>query len=159
MVAGGLLFGTWLGTALTVTGATLGATALFLVARSALGEGLRGRAGGAVERLADGFREGAFSYLLVLRLVPLFPFFVVNLAPAFLGVRPRTYVLATLIGIVPGTFVFASVGAGLGSVFARGGTFTAAGALTPQILTALVGLALLSLAPVAHKRLKARRAP
>ncbi len=139
MVAGGLLFGTWLGTALTVTGATLGATALFLVARSALGEGLRGRAGGAVERLADGFREGAFSYLLVLRLVPLFPFFVVNLAPTFLGVRPRTYVLATLIGIVPGTFVFASVGAGLGSVFARGGTFTAAGALTPQILLTRLG--------------------
>ena len=108
---------------------------------------------------ADGFREGAFSHLLVLRLVPLFPFFVVNLATAFLGVRLRTYVLATIIGIVLGTFVSASVGAGLGSVFARGGTFTTAGVLTPQILTALVGLALLSLAPVAHKRFKAGRAP
>ena len=156
-VTGGLLFGAWLGTALAVLGATAGATALFLVARSALGEGLRGRAGGAVERLAEGFREGAFSYLLVLRLVPLFPFFVVNLAPAFLGVSLRTYAAATLIGIVPGSFVYASVGAGLGSVFARGEGFTAAGVLTPQVLTALVGLALLALVPVAYKRLKARR--
>ena len=156
-VTGGLLFGAWLGTALTVLGATAGATALFLVARSALGEGLRGRAGGAVERLAAGFRAGAFSYLLILRLVPLFPFFVVNLAPAFLGVSLHTYVLATLIGIVPGTFVYASVGAGLGSVFARGGTFSAAGVLTPQVVTALVGLALLALVPVAYKRFKARR--
>ena len=158
-VTGGLLFGAWLGTLLTVVGATLGASVLFLIARSALGGGLRARAGGAVERLAEGFREGAFSYLLVLRLVPLFPFFVVNLATAFLGVRLRTYVLATIIGIVLGTFVSAGVGAGLGSVFARGGTFTTAGVLTPQILTALVGLALLSLAPVAHKRFKAGRAP
>lgn len=157
-VTGGLLFGAWLGTALTVVGATAGATALFLVARSALGEGLRGRAGGAVERLANGFREGAFSYLLVLRLVPLFPFFVVNLAPAFLGVSLRTYVLATFIGIVPGSFVYANVGASLGSVFARGEGFTAAGVLTPQVLTALVGLALLALVPVAYKRLRARRA-
>lgn len=157
-VTGGLLFGAWLGTALTVVGATAGATALFLVARSALGEGLRGRAGGAVERLANGFREGAFSYLLVLRLVPLFPFFVVNLAPAFLGVSLRTYVLATFIGIVPGSFVYASVGAGLGSVFARGEGFTAAGVLTPQVLTALIGLALLALVPVAYKRFRAQRA-
>ena len=73
-----------------------------------------------------------------------------------LGVSPRTYVLATLIGIVPGSFVYASVGAGLGSVFARGGTFSAAGVLTPQVVTALAGLALLALVPVAYKRFKAR---
>ena len=157
-VTGGLLFGAWVGAGLTVVGATAGATLLFLIARSALGESLRGRAGGSIDKLAEGFREGAFSYLLVLRLVPLFPFFVVNLAPAFLGVSLRTFVLATLIGIVPGTFVFSSVGAGLGSVFARGGEFSASGVLTPQIITALVGLALLSLVPVAYKRFKARRA-
>jgi uncharacterized membrane protein YdjX (TVP38/TMEM64 family) len=156
-VAGGLLFGTWLGTVLTVVGATVGATALFLIARSALGESLRGRAGGYLDKLAEGFREGAFSYLLVLRLVPLFPFFVVNLAPAFLGVSLWTYVLATLIGIVPGTFVFSSVGAGLGSVFAMGGEFSPSGVLTPQIVTALVGVALLSLVPVAYKRIQARQ--
>lgn len=157
-VAGGLLFGTWAGTGLTVIGAKAGATLLFLIARSALGESLRARAGGAIERLAEGFREGAFSYLLVLSLVPLFPFFVVNLAPAFLGVSLRTFVLATFVGIVPGTFVFSSVGAGLGSVFSQGGEFSPSGVLTPQIITALVGLALLSLVPVAYRRFRAKRA-
>ena len=156
-VTGGLLFGTWLGALLTVVGATTGGTILFLVARSALGGGLRARAGGAVERLAEGFREGAFSYLLVLRLVPLMPFFVVNLAPAFLGVPLRTFVAATLIGILPGTLVYSSVGAGLGSLFAQGGTFTPGGVLTPQVVTALVGLAALALVPVAYRRLRSRR--
>jgi uncharacterized membrane protein YdjX (TVP38/TMEM64 family) len=157
-VTGGFLFGALFGTGLAVAGATVGAICVFLVARTAFGNVLRRRlGGGALERMADGFRENAFSYLLVLRLVPLFPFFVVNLAPAFLGVPFRTYALATLIGIVPGAFVFASVGAGLGDVFELGGTFSAAGLLTPQIITALVGLAVLSLAPVAYKRLKAGR--
>lgn len=157
-VTGGFLFGTLLGTGLAVIGATLGAVCVFLVARTAFGNVLRQRlGGGALERMAEGFRENAFSYLLVLRLVPLFPFFVVNLAPAFLGVPLRTYALATLIGIIPGAFVFASVGAGLGDVFDMGGSFSATGLLTPRIIGALVGLAVLSLAPVAYKRLKAGR--
>lgn len=157
-VTGGFLFGSVYGTGLVVVGATAGAVCVFLVARTAFGNVLRRRLnGGALERMAEGFRENAFSYLLVLRLVPLFPFFVVNLAPAFLGVSLRTYALATSIGIVPGAFVFASVGAGLGDVFDMGGTFSAAGLLTPKIMTALVGLAVLSLAPVAYKRFKAGR--
>jgi uncharacterized membrane protein YdjX (TVP38/TMEM64 family) len=151
-IAGGFLFGTVLGAALAVTGATLGATALFLVARTALGEGLRGRAGGALGRMAAGFRRDALSYLLVLRLVPLFPFFVVNLACAFLGVPLRIYVLGTLIGIVPGSLVYASVGRGLGSVFDRGESFSAAGVLTPEVVGALLGLAALALVPVAYRR-------
>ena len=94
----------------------------------------------------------------MLRLIPLFPFFVVNLVPAFLGVPLRTYVIGTLLGIVPGSFVFATVGAGLGSLFDSNEAFTAAGILTPEIVTALVGLSLLSLLPVAYKKIKARRA-
>lgn len=155
-VAGGFLFGTALGGALAVVAATLGGTALFLVARTALGEGLRRRTGGALARMAEGFRRDAFSYLLVLRLVPLFPFFVVNLACAFLGVRLRTYVGATALGIVPGTFVYASVGAGLGSVFDRGESFSPAAVLTPQVVGALLGLAALALVPVAYRRLARR---
>ena len=92
----------------------------------------------------------------MLRLVPLFPFFLVNLVPAFLGVSLRLYVVGTFIGIIPGTFVFATVGAGLGSVFDQGGEFSAAGILTPQIITALVGLAVLALIPVVYKKIKAR---
>ena len=105
-----------------------------------------------------GFCENAFSYLLVLRLVPLFPFFVVNLVPAFMGVPLRTYVTATILGIIPGSFVFASVGAGLGSLFEANRSFSLAGVLTPQVIAALVGLSLLSLVPVAYKKLRTARA-
>ena len=156
-IAGGFLFGSVLGTAWIVIGATLGAIALFLAARTALGDVLRAKAGPWMQRMEAGFRENAFNYLLVLRLVPLFPFFVVNLVPAFLGVGLRIFAAATLVGIIPGAFVFASVGAGLGSVFEQGGDFSPAGALTPEVIIALIGLAVLSLIPVAYEKLKARR--
>ena len=95
----------------------LGAVAVFLIARTALGEPLRARAGPWLARMEQGFRDNALSYLLVLRLVPIFPFWLVNLVPAFLGVGLGTYALATCLGIVPGTLVYASVGNGLGAVF------------------------------------------
>jgi uncharacterized membrane protein YdjX (TVP38/TMEM64 family) len=95
--------------------------------------------------------------MLVLRLIPLFPFFIVNLVPAFLGVPLRTYVIGTFLGIIPGTLVFVLAGAGLGSVFDGGGAFTVKSVLTPEILAGLTGLALLSLLPVVYKHLKARR--
>lgn len=153
-VAAGFLFGSVLGTSYIVIGATIGATAIFLAARTVLGDSLRAKAGNWLKRMEDGFRENAFSYLLVLRLVPLFPFFVVNLVPAFLGVGLRTYVTATFVGIIPGAFVFASVGTGLGSLFDSMETFSPAAALTPEVITALVGLSVLSLIPVAYKKLK-----
>lgn len=156
-IAGGFLFGNVFGSAYVAAAATVGASAVFLVARTALGEPLRARAGPWLGRLEAGFQRNAFSYLLVLRLIPLFPFFVVNLVPAFLGVRLMPYVGATLVGIVPATFVYATVGAGLDSLFESGGEFTAAGILTPEIVTALVGLAILALLPVAYKRYKARK--
>ncbi len=157
-VIGGFLFGTAFGGLWTLIGATVGATAIFLVAKTALGDLLRARAGPFFHRMEAGFRENAFSYLLVLRLIPLFPFFVVNLVPAFLSVPLRTYVVATFVGIIPGTFVFASVGAGLGSVFETEGDFSAASIVTPQVVIALIGLALLSLLPVAYKQIRRRRA-
>jgi len=156
-IAGGFLFGQIVGCAATVVAATLGATALFLAARTALGDPLRARAGPWLRRLEQGFAENALSYLLVLRLVPLFPFFVVNLVPAFLGVRLRTYVLGTFLGIIPGTFVYAAVGAGLGALFEAGGDISVQNVLSPQIVVALVGLALLALLPVAYKRVVRRR--
>ncbi len=157
-VIGGCLFGTAFGGLWTLIGATIGATGIFLVAKTALGDLLRARAGPFFHRMEAGFQENAFSYLLVLRLIPLFPFFVVNLVPAFLGVPLRTYVVATFVGIIPGTFVFASVGAGLGSVFETSGDFSASSIVTPQIVTALVGLALLSLLPIAYKWFRRKRA-
>ena len=157
-IAGGFLFGTVLGTAWVVLSATLGATILFVIAKTSLGDLLRAKAGPWLKKMENGFKDNALSYLLVLRLIPLFPFFVVNLVPAFLGVPIRTYVIGTLLGIVPGSFVFATVGAGLGSIFDSNEAFTATGILTPEIVTALVGLSLLSLLPVAYKAVAARRA-
>jgi uncharacterized membrane protein YdjX (TVP38/TMEM64 family) len=115
-ITGGVLFGTLIGGAASVVGATVGATVIFLVARSACGETLIRRAGPLACKLAEGFRADAFSYLLFLRFVPAFPFFLVNLVPAVAGVKLRTFMAATAIGIVPATFAFAFFGSGLDSV-------------------------------------------
>lgn len=153
-VAGGFLFGSILATFYTVVAATIGATIIFLVARTAMGDALRDKAGGRIDRLLTGFRQDAFNYLLVLRLVPIFPFFLVNIAPAFAAVPVRVYIAATFLGIIPGTFVYAQVGTGLGSIFDSGQAFTLGSVLTPEIIIALAGLAVLSVIPVVYKRFK-----
>lgn len=157
-IAAGFLFGTVFGTLYVVVSATLGAVGVFLIAQTALGDVLKNKAGKALAKMRDGFHENALSYLLILRLIPLFPFFVVNVVPAFLGVPLRTYIIGTFFGIIPGTFVFASVGAGLGSVFDAGEDFSASNILTPEIITALIGLAVLSALPIAYKKLKKNKA-
>jgi uncharacterized membrane protein YdjX (TVP38/TMEM64 family) len=156
-----------------VVGATIGATLIFLVARTAFGESLLRRVGPRASQLAKGFRDDAFSYLLFLRLVPAFPFFLVNLVPAFAGVRLGTFVAATALGIIPATFVYTFAGTGLDSVIttqknsyqaclAAGRsdcslTFDTMAILTPQLIGALIALGLLALVPVVVKRLRARR--
>ncbi|MGD9710770.1 MAG: TVP38/TMEM64 family protein [Thermomicrobiales bacterium] len=155
-LAGGFLFGVAAGASLTVVGATIGATALFLIARSALGDVLRQRAGPFLSRMAEGFSKNAFNYLLFLRLVPAFPFWAVNLAPALLGMRLIPFVVATGLGIIPGTVVFTAFGAGLGQIFDAGGDVSLKNVLSPQLLAGLVGLGLLALLPIALKRWRAR---
>ena len=157
-LVGGFLFGAVAGTALTVVGATAGATVVFLVARTAFGDALRLRARPYIGRMEAGFARNAFSYMLFLRLMPIFPFFAVNIVPAFLGVKTRTYVATTFLGIIPGTAVYNIVGAGLGSIFDSGEAFTLAGVVTPEIVIGLAGLALLALAPVLVRRLRHRPA-
>jgi uncharacterized membrane protein YdjX (TVP38/TMEM64 family) len=156
-LTGGFLFGTLFGGLLTIFGATIGATAIFLAAKTALGDVLRAKAGPGLRRIEQGFGENAFSYMLVLRLVPLFPFFLVNLAPAFLGVPLRTYVIATFFGIMPATFVFASLGNGLGSVFDAGREPDLGLIMEPQIIGPILALALLALVPVIYRRISARK--
>jgi len=154
-IAGGFLFGTWLGTLCAMTGATLGAIGIFLAARAGLG-GLAQRAGPLVGKLEAGFRADAFNYLLVLRLVPIFPFWLVNLVPALVGVKLRTYALATFLGIIPGTLVYASLGNGLGSVVEEpdlGIVFR------PSVLVPIIGLAILALVPVGYKRWRRKGTP
>ncbi len=145
-IAGGFLFGAGFGTALAALGATLGATALFLIARTSFGDALARRAGPRGERLRDGFQRDGFSYLLFLRLVPLFPFWLVNLAAALFGMRLLPYVAATAIGILPVTFIFAYFGAGLET------TLEAGPPASPQFLLALLLPALVVLALILVRR-------
>ena len=152
----GFLFGWLIGGACTVVAATAGATALFLAARSAFGGFLKQRAGPAAAKLASGFEKDAFSYLLVLRIAPFIPFFIVNIAPALFDVRLRTYVTATLIGIMPGTFAYAWLGQGVDSVLvaaeSAGRNAAVSDLVTPEITIAFVALALVAaLATIVRK--------
>ena len=144
-VSAGVLFGQWLGTAVVVIGATSGAVILFWVVQSALGQGLRQRAGPWFDKIAQGFQSGAVSYLLFMRLVPLFPFFVVNIVSAMLGVRGWVFAWTTAVGILPGAVVYVSAGVGLDSVIAQGTI------LTPQTAVAFAALGIISLVPVAYR--------
>jgi uncharacterized membrane protein YdjX (TVP38/TMEM64 family) len=156
-MVGGFLFGIWMGGCVVVFAATAGATILFLAARSAFAEVLRAKTGSAIDRMEKGFRENAMSYLLALRLVPLFPFFVVNLVPAFLDVPLKTFVIATFFGIIPGTLVFASVGNGFDAVIDMGGEPNFGIIYNPEVFGPLVALAALSFLPILYKRYKGRR--
>lgn len=151
-VVGGALFGAWFGTLWTAIGATIGAALVFLAARSALGNALRNKAGPMLARLETDLRNNGFHYLLFLRLVPAFPFWLVNIAPAVFGMRLGTFTLATALGILPGTFVFAYFGHGLDTTLREAGDFSLSAILTPEILIALTLLSLLSLLPVWIKK-------
>jgi uncharacterized membrane protein YdjX (TVP38/TMEM64 family) len=178
---GGFLYGWYIAGPATVIAATIGATIIFLVAKTSVGDVLRARAGPFLDRLAKGFEEDAFNYLLFLRLVPVFPFWLVNIAPAFLGVRIRTYFITTLFGIIPGTLAYSYVGGSLDSIFTSAQADAAyqaclaqeaAGAvaagscslpvdfsdlITPQILIAIIALGVVALIPVVIRRVRARR--
>ena len=150
-VAGGLLFGTLAGGVLAVVGSSVGAVALFLAVRHHLADAIAARGGRFLERVRAGLERDGFSYLLAIRLVPAFPFWLVNLAAALSGMRLLPYAGATLLGVVPATFVYASIGAGIGTVLAGGGTPDLGVIFSPRVLGPLVALAALSLVPVAWR--------
>jgi len=157
-VAGGFLFGPWLGAGLAVAGATLGACALFLSARYALAETLARRAGPLLGKLREELRRDGFWYLLALRLIPLVPFWLCNLAPALAGMPFPAYAAATFLGIIPATTVFAGIGAGLGQVLDAGGRPDLSVVFSPGVLLPLAGLAALSLLGAFGRRfLRGRR--
>lgn len=177
-LSGGLLFGWKVGIPATVIAATIGATILFLIARSSFGDTLAAKAGPSLAKFREGFTENALSYLLFLRLVPVFPFFLVNIAPAILGVPLRTYVLGTLFGIIPGTSAFSVAGSGLGSVVEAQNkiyaeclatqpanpdvacpyTIDTSALVTRELLAAFILLGVVALIPVAMKYLRGRNA-
>jgi uncharacterized membrane protein YdjX (TVP38/TMEM64 family) len=153
-MAGGFLFGTALAAGLTVFSATIGATLIFLAARSSLGAVLHERAGPWLKRVDEEIARGEISFLLVMRLIPMIPFFIANLAPAFVNVRLGNFIWTTLVGIAPATVIISSVGAGLGQVLDEGGEPNIGVIFEPHILLPLLGLATLAALPVILRKLR-----
>ena len=150
-LTGGFLFATFPGALFNITGATIGATAIFLAARWGFGEKLGARLEGSdgfVKKIKDGIDENQWSMLFLIRLVPAVPFFMANLIPSFLEVPLRRFVISTIVGIIPGTTVYTSVGEGLGEVFASGETPNLGIIFEPAILFPILGLCVLAVLPI-----------
>jgi uncharacterized membrane protein YdjX (TVP38/TMEM64 family) len=156
-VTAGFLFGTVAGGLYSLLGATAGGTILFLVARTSFGSSLQRRAGPMLQKVEAGFQENAANYLFVLRIVPLFPFWFVNLVSAFFGIPLRTFVLVSLLGMAPASFVYAYLGAGIGAVIEAGRPPNFDIILSWPVLGPLLALALLALIPVIYKWRKQRQ--
>ena len=158
-VFGGFLFGLWPGVPAVVTAATIGAVIIFLASKTALGDVLTERAGGFVKKMEKGFRQNELNYMFVLRLVPIFPFWAINIAAGVLGVSLRNFVIGTFFGIIPGGFVYASIGNAAGAAFDAGEEVSLTGILLqPQTLLPIIGLAVLALIPVFLKRVSKQAA-
>lgn len=157
----GFLFGWFVGGTAAIVGATIGATAIFVAARTAFGDFLKDKVGGKVAKLAKGFEEDAFSYLLVLRLAPIFPFFVMNIAPALFNVPLRTYIAATFLGIIPGAMAYAYLGQGLDSIIVAaaeaGREVTIKDIVTTEIVAAFAALAVVAAIPTIVKKIRGNK--
>ncbi|HUX78726.1 MAG TPA: TVP38/TMEM64 family protein [Alphaproteobacteria bacterium] len=153
-ILGGFLFGPFVSLIVVDLCATLGATLLFLIIKTTLGELFQEKATPWIKKMEAGFQKNAFSYLLSLRLIPIFPFWAVTIAAAFLNVPLRTFVLATLIGIIPGTFVYSLLGNGLGALLDQGRAPDVYIIFKPEIFLPILGLALLSLLPIIYNKRK-----
>jgi uncharacterized membrane protein YdjX (TVP38/TMEM64 family) len=158
-LTGGFLFATFPGALYNVLGATIGATLVFLAARWGLGERLGAKLNGSegvVKKIKAGLDENQWSMLFLIRLVPVVPFFVANLVPAFLEVPLRRFVVSTFLGIIPGGVIYTSVGAGLSDVFARGESPDLGLLFEPHILLPILGLCALAILPVIVKALRGK---
>ena len=150
----GFLFGVWPGAALSNFSATLGSIVVFMAARSAFHDLFHDRAGAALARLEAGFRRDSFSYLLFLRLVPVFPFWLVNIVPGLLGMRLAPYIVATFVGMIPAAIIYASLGASFGVLFESGQSPDFSIVFQWRMLLPLLGLAVLALMPVLYRVLR-----
>lgn len=156
-IAGGFLFGLVGGSLATIVGATLGASLLFLAAKTSLGTSLRKMAGGYADKVRAEFQDSPMAYMFAMRFVPAMPFPVANILPAILGAKFRDYVITTALGIVPGVIAYTWVGAGLGATFAKGEDPDLASVFR-NLLPAAIALLIVSLLPVAWKKLFPKKA-
>ncbi len=148
---GGFLFGKWLGTLLVVTGATIGASIIFMIAKTSLGSTLREKAGTVYKKIEGNMKDNAAHYMLFMRLAPIFPFFLVNIVPALFNISLRVFVLTTFFGIIPGSFVLVNVGQELGDIE------NIKDIMSKDILFAFALLGLFALIPTIYKQIKGRR--
>ncbi|MDJ0922405.1 MAG: TVP38/TMEM64 family protein [Henriciella sp.] len=155
-IAGGFLFGLYIGSPATLVGATLGASILFFAAKTSLGSVLRQIAGPFLGKMEKGFNDNALSYMFALRLIPIFPFAVVNIAPGLLGAKFRDYFIATFIGIMPGTVAYTWIGAAIKGTLLEGGEVDI-GSLASNFVPAFVALGVVALIPVAYKKITGRK--
>lgn len=156
-LVGGFLFGIVMGTILVVISATIGATIIFFATKTALADFFYAKASKWLRHFEAGFRENEFNYLLFLRLVPLFPFWLINIVAGLLNVSVRDFVVATFLGIIPGSAVYVAVGNGLSSIFAENKTLHLNIIFQPKILIPILLLAILSIVPVIYKKYKTRK--
>lgn len=146
-LAGGFLFGSVMGTLYVNIAATTGATLAFLAARYLFRDWVERKVGNRLASIQDGFAKNAFSYLLTLRLIPLFPFFLVNLISGLTRMTVGTFMAATAIGIIPAGFVFANAGRQLGSINSLSEI------ASPRVLGSFALLGLLALVPIVYRKL------
>ena len=154
--ASGFLFGVEQGALMSIVATIVGSIALFFAARTAFYDLFRARTGAALARLEDGFRRDGFSYLVFLRIVPVFPSWLTTIVSALLGVKPTIFISGTLIGIVPGCFIFAGIGADFGLLFRNGETPDLGAIFQVRTLLPLLGLGVLALLPVLYRRWQRR---
>ena len=150
-ILGGFFFGPWAGTLYVNVGATFGAFAIFLIARFFLGENLQKKYEKQLDKFNKEITENGKSYMLTLRLIPIFPFFLINILAGLTTLPAITFLWTTALGIIPGSFVYAYIG------YAGTSMTESQGVFTPQILTALILLSVLSLVPVIVKKVKGRK--
>ena len=155
-IGAGFLFGPWWGTVYSVVGASLGAIAVFFLAKFLFVDFFRKKVGRFLAPIKSHMRENELSYLLILRLVPIFPFWLVNIVPAFLDIRPRTYIIATMIGVIPGTFVYALLGDSVGALLGAHDGINLKIIFEPRFLVPILGLSFLAAVPILYRRFRKR---
>jgi uncharacterized membrane protein YdjX (TVP38/TMEM64 family) len=155
-LCGGFLFGALEAGFLASLSSTLGGMVMFFVARTAVGDILGRLAGPRIAKLRVEAKKDAFALVLTLRLIPMMPFWLINVGAALVGIPFRTFAIATALGVMPSCFIYASLGSGLGSLFDRGVTPNGRMVLEPEVLVPLLALALLGILPLAYRLVRSR---